>query len=236
MKDSTPLIVLILAFFFALAISKGFYLKVLRAHVWLIYFYVKRGLSPRLKKEVLWIFGSFPFLILILLRLNYLVQHQFLLTWFVSLFVLSFLWVIGDGYRHMTNAISPGSILVALIYPFSGLDFEVFVFSFFSCVFINIYLLGKVIPNRIVSKDLLRCYEFVKINGKLNDIVYTFPSYFAYATPFFVNMRGYYGSELQLKKDIPKIKWVITNNPSLWVVSKFKQVFRSGKFYVFRSF
>lgn len=235
MKDLIPLIVLGLAFFLALLISKGFYFKVLRAHLWLIYFYIKRGLSPRLKKEFFWIFGSFPFLILILFRLNYLIQYQFLLTWFVSLVVLSFLWVIGDGYRHMTNAIFPGSILVALLYPFSGLDLGVFILSFLLCIFVNIYLIRKVIPSRIISKDLLKCYEFVKINGKQNDIVYTFPPYFAYATPFFVNMRGYYGSELQLKRDVHKIRWVITNNPNLGLVSKFKKVFRSGNFYVFHS-
>jgi hypothetical protein len=249
--DPIPILILILAFIFWLIVLKDTYIKILKTHLEKLKGYAKTGgyRDRRLRPESpIRIFFSFPIILVILIYLVFFgsFNQTFLEVWFFSLLILSFIWVLGDGFRHLTNTIFPGSILASVCI----LRIEILKPIFFILTIISLLTIFKIMydyqkSHRVIKKDFIECCNYIKRHAKKSDILVTFPYdyHYPYIALFFtvINVIGgpvEYSEDTVSKTgkiDKFKINWVITNDITKFKKSKlFSQKFNNGNFFVFK--
>ncbi|OGI12561.1 hypothetical protein A3K64_01495 [Candidatus Micrarchaeota archaeon RBG_16_36_9] len=246
-----PILALVAAAIFWLVTLRGTYVKILKTHYEKLSNYAKRGSyrDGKIKFESpIRLFSSFPF---ILFLIGYLIifgsfNQLFLEVWFFSILALSFLWVLGDGFRYLDNAIFPGSILIGisvLKVPFPELVFFVFALISFGGVLKLIQTYQA--SHNAIKPGFIECCKFVRKNSKRSDVLVPFPwdYHYVYVSIFFadVNTIGGHvdynekGVSTTGKVDEYKVTWVITNNPSPFAKSRlYSQKFESKGFFVFK--
>lgn len=246
-----PFLVLILAFVFNLITLRGTYIKILKTHYEKVSRYAKTGgyRDHKIKPESpIRIFFSFPIIAVILIYIIFFgyLNQTFLQIWFFSLLVLSFVWVFGDGFRHLTNAIFPASVLASIyITKVPILEWIFFIFAILSLltIFKIIYEYQK--SCRVIKEDFIECCNFIRKNAKKSDVLITFPYdyHYPYIALFFtdINVIGGpvdYDEKLVATKGIVdkfKINWIIANDINKFKKSRlFSQKFKSGDFFVLK--
>ena len=197
LKSIFPFLLLVGGFFLATLLSKGFYVKVLREHFNILRFRVKYG-DMQGKKGIgnpFIILFNFPFILLT--PLVFFINHDFVslffIVWALSTLLLSFLWVIGEGYRHLINGIVPFSIVLSLVV----LD-NLFIFltlAAISLVFslIKVYRMAKN-QSLVISENLLESFRFLNSCADENDLLLCLPPDFTYAALYFVECKLLQGS------------------------------------------
>lgn len=245
-----PILVLIAVVIFWLITLRGTYAKILKTHYEKLSNYAKKGSyrEGRLKLESpTRMFSSFPFILLLIIYLIFSSFSQtFLEVWFLSILVLSFVWVLGDGFRHLANAVFPGSILVGI--AIMNLPFSEIVFLIFTLIsFVGTLKLIQTYQNshNTIKKGFIECCKFIKKNAKRSDVLVSFPIdyHYAYVAIFFADINVIGGPIDYSERSVSttgkvgeyKITWVVTNKPSLFRKSKiFKQKFENNGFFVFK--
>jgi len=241
-----PLVVLLFGFLASVILTKKSYLKILDSHIRLLKLFLTKGFKLRKKmKELIFTFGSFPFILIFLFTQFSMLYNNnvktFITTWFFSLFFASLIWLWGDSYRYMTNAVFPGSILAAIT-----IDLNNFLFSyvfFFSALFslFGIIKIFKIFskPPRIINSDIISCFNYVKRHCTQNDILVTIPFQYYTAAAYFTKIQsfGLRGKDIKVvlsKGRIlnKKVSWIVSNSK---ISSKiFKLKFSSKNFFVYK--
>jgi hypothetical protein len=222
LRTFIPFISLLLGFLIAILITKGFYFNIFRVHMELLLDFFKKKPNYNKKiKELAYTIASFPFITLLFLNTylgsNIIIYFQ---VWFWSLFVVALLWMWGDSYRYMTNAIFPGSILVAL--TLTKIQFNIlFLFSaiFSFLVIMKIYSIFKK-PPKVIDNNLLSCFNFIKTHGKKNQLIITIPPQYHLAASYFTKALTLEMTEKEFKSAL--IKGKVLNRKIIWVVSASK--------------
>lgn len=247
-KSFIPLLSLFAGFLIGVVVTKGFYIHILSAHAKLLVFFFRKGINSKRKLyELAFTFGSFSFILVILFIPQFiLVQNLtevFIQAWFFSLLLASIFWLWGDSYRYMTNAVFPGSILIAL-YLFNFTNVYV-IAMFLIAIVISFVGITKILksftkPPKIIDSDILSCFAYVKKHSKHSDILLTIPQHYHLAASYFTNILTLETNEKAPKQILStgkifknKVSWVVSYNK---VPSKiFKQKFSKGKFFVYKS-
>jgi len=245
-----PIAILLLAVAFWRILLGKTYFRFLKNHIDRLIMYAKSGgyRERRVKPDSpLRIISTFPLTLLILANAIYfgLLGGLFLNVWFLSLLIASSIWTLGDGFRYMTNAVFPGSILAALV--LSNTPNSLLILSIF--LLISIFAIYRVIKlyqtsHRVISKDVVKCFDFVRKNAKPNDTLLFLPFeyQYAYVANFFtdLNIIGYSKKDYD-EKDVAKgklhgkkINWIVTNSNKAFNKSRFKLRYRSNGFSAFK--
>ena len=186
---------LTLGFFLALVISRGFYRKIFRAHKAMLSYHFKQGNYEGKKQfgNPLEIIKRWPWLPILpfvyfisSLSLENNPHFIFLLIWGVFFLIITVLWRYGDNYRYLTYGIAPLSIIVSqTVWSFND---EI---KFFFLAIIILLSLGRLSifirnqkRNRIISKDLLNCFEFIRTKKEYQAVGYV-PVSLIYPAAFF---------------------------------------------------
>ena len=189
---------LVLGFFLTLIFSKGFYKKILHGHKVILAFHFKQGDYSGRKNfgnpihviiRIPWII-LFPFLLFfveITFSNSFIFFNAIIAITFVS---LAFLWRYGDNYRYLVYASPPLSIV-----------FSYFVFSLsepWNVIFVGIAIFSSIFrigifyfksrSKKLVSKQLLDTFEFLKNKNDIDSIATT-PTSYVYPAAFFTNKK-----------------------------------------------
>lgn len=197
-----PGIVFLLSVLTAILMTKGFYLTVLRGHLAFISEFGHKVFDDKKRDELPPFFPdpkqlifNMPILPAILLWFYYPLNLQnplvsSFLIWVLILTVLSVIWIIGEGIRHMICSVPAFSILIALIVTFyqlySILLFIIIISVLFSII--KIYRLEKY-PHisGITKKNMLNAFTFIRKNKKSGDILLCLPLDYSYNAAFFTD-------------------------------------------------
>lgn len=197
--------VVLFGFLLAFILTKGFYLKVLRAHIWFLKYYFHTGSAKSGKKSVenplipvalcpsvilcgFVILGLIlnPFFSILNLKIESSDVIIILATWAAVCLVLSFLWPLGEAFRKILYA-TPPSVLLASVFiekldtiPATILVIGIFIAS----LFVIYKLISGYKPPFYLSSDILACYEFIK-NLDENVILFSADSSYNYSLAYF---------------------------------------------------
>jgi hypothetical protein len=197
--DPGPLIILVGAFPLALLLSKGFYLTVLRGHIDFVRVMGSRLLDLKKRSEqsspildIKMIAFNLPIIAILPILITYPFSWSVILTyvivWAISLFLLSTLWIFGEGYRHMANSVAPLAIICGIwtINTSHIMIMWCFIIVLFA---ISIFKLNRLAKRRdlglIISPEILEAFRFVKKNGNPNDVILTIPTDYSYHAAYF---------------------------------------------------
>jgi len=249
-----PLLVLILALLLSLIISKMYYLKVLRGHIDFIRVLGKRLLDPKTRREqaspvlqikpiifnlpIIGILAILPFL-----SIMWMPIITFSLIWVIGLIIISILWVFGEGYRHMANAVAPLAIICGVWLANVGevVTVIIVVSMFLLCIYKVNRLAKKREMGLILSPNILTAFQYILANGEADDVILTLPTDFSYHAAYFTGMitahsSGGFAKGLAFNSGINqminegrvsevidqlRVKWVVTLNENVQM-SKFE--------------
>jgi len=167
----------------------------------------------------------------------------------LSLTILSFLWIFGEGIRHMSNAIFAFAILSALYISELNNVYLLIIFIFLSLLF-SIYKLLRMEKmlelGNITTSDMISGFEYIKSHKKSDDLLLCIPLDVTYNAAYFTGCKmlqssGGFANGLNfnqklhnlLKEDSSKlideysVDWIFLMIPSI-VVNDGKIVFQSG--------
>lgn len=218
----------------AILLSKGFYKKIFHGHKAILSFHFKQGDYSGRKNfgNPLHVLSRIPWIILFIPLLFFdvssLTSNSFvffnviLAITFVS---LTFLWRYGDNYRYLVYASPPLSIVLSyfvfsLSDPWSTIIIGLVIFS--SLLRVGIFYF-KNKSKRLVSKQLLQAFEFIKNNKNIDSIAVT-PTSFVYPSAFFTGKKilGTDGSPEPWEKGKDYSEFFLTEERFLEVINKFK--------------
>jgi hypothetical protein len=195
----TPIIVLIIAFFLAMLLSRGFYLTVLRGHIDFVKVMgsrlmdsEKRKVQPSPILDLKAITFNLPIIFILPLTFIQLIDWSsliiFLFTWVISLLVLSALWIFGEGYRHMANSVAPLAIIGGAWAVQSG-DYKIIIGFISISLVLSLYKVYRLDKMRqlgiVVTSDVLDAFRFIRDNGSTRDVVLTIPTDLTYHAAYF---------------------------------------------------
>jgi hypothetical protein len=197
-----PISILVFALLLAVVVSRGFYVKSLIGHL----NYVKRMASSlfdsnkrgqlhcKLPHPLLFLFNMpililLPVVILSGTLLKNGITYSFSI-WFLSIFVLSVVWIFGEGYRHIYLLIVPYSIILSY-YFINSLNLMILYFVVaLSIVAIVVKLYRAehdVNLHMVVNDDFICCCNFIKEGKKKNDIIFCLPMSYGYSAAYFTD-------------------------------------------------
>ena len=195
-----PGIICFLSILVAILVTKGFYLTVLRGHFAFINEFGHKAFNNKYQderqalfpdpKQLLFNMPIFPaILLMIFFPLNFRDPFMYsILIWAIGLMVLSVIWVLGEGIRHMICSVPAFSILIALVVTIYNL-YSIFLILVIISVlfsFYKIYRLEKYPSiSGIITKNMLSAFDFIRINKMHGDILLCLPLDYSYNAAFF---------------------------------------------------
>jgi hypothetical protein len=180
-------LILLLGFVLALLFTKGGYLRILEDHVRYIRFHVKHGSWDKGKKQPgnpKWLaklqpYFYIPLIGLFLYSVNLLADVSLILVWYISLLVVFFFWLWGDGYRYLAYSALPTAVLSAFVMYTGGNTW---------LIIPGLIVAAGVIGKRIaVSQRHTVLPDFSKINIPQDSVTLTVPSSIAYVSARHLN-------------------------------------------------
>jgi hypothetical protein len=193
--SATPLLIIASSVIIAAILTRFHYLKVLRGHANFLRVFLGKLTDPSKRKEldpvidpVALLFNMPMIVMLPLLALHFNDPAlKLLITWGLSLTILSALWVFGQGVRHMGNAIPAFSIVISalLIQDYGYLVLALIIVSFAFTVY-KIYRLERH-PEmaNFTTPDMLGAYDFIKNHKAPGDVLLCLPFNFTYSAAYF---------------------------------------------------
>lgn len=190
----TPLIIIPLSILFSIIITNGYIIKSFIEHYRIIkaHYLVKTDVYSFFALFIS-VIKWFPFIIifpLILQNIGTSEVESFSLAWLISILIISFFWIFGRGWFHITNGVLPFCFLLGYMlkeYQINIEFYKVFLHVFsVSCLVgcVALITLFKKIPKKILSifkdysvdNDLMKCFNF--LNEKLNEeaLLFCIPS------------------------------------------------------------
>lgn len=263
-----PFIIILFSTFFAILITKGYYIKVLKGHFDFLIIFGKKILNSSSRKEMAQIFPNFkfvlfnfPFIIFIFIFFIYINNRNlvFFISWGLGLIILSILWIFGEGFRHMGNAIPPFSIIIA----YWGFDqFPNFFFIFLLLCISTIFSIYKIYNmekhpdmGNITTQDIIHGFTYIKENSQKNDRILCLPLDFGYNAAYFTNgtilqSGGGFAKGLSLNQNLHKeinkgrilsqikkykIEWIIVMYSYKETYIPYKLVYTNDSLKIFRN-
>ena len=232
-------------FLISLAISGGYYLKVLRAHLnhlkssYLRQVLESQGGSPLRKIAAL---GAYcPWLVFFIASIFVLssnvfsVPFSYLLVWIITLLLLAVLtnfWkftVIGEGYRYLGYMIFPLAFWVAYTFEYSpNLLWVYVIFIVVSIVTTYYYVLrlfSKHQPYLISEADIEIFKQISSIDGHT---IAALPKEFTYALSYFSGKDYMMRLELDFEERAAKIADIVVLNKECATASMYEEVTKRG--------
>jgi hypothetical protein len=194
-----PIFIIIVSIIFSMVVTKGFYLKVIKGHFDFVKVLGSRLFNPKSRSELHNILPSpveiiFNMPIIILLPVLFLTICQnnirYFDIWGISLVILSFIWIFGQGIRHLSNSIPAFAICIAVWTVQSEQIIISILIIFISLLFllIKIYRMEKFrFLGNIITKDMLSAFEYIKTNKQDNDLLLCLPLNFSYSAAYFTD-------------------------------------------------
>lgn len=191
----TPLLIITSSVIIATLLTRLHYLKVLRGHVNFLRVFMGKLTDPSKRKEmnpvidpVALLFNMPMIVMLPLLALHFNdAPLKLLITWGLSLTILSVLWVFGEGVRHMGNAIPAFSLSIAvlLIQDYSYIVLALIIVSFVFAVY-KLYRIERH-PEmaKFTTPDMLGAYDFIRNHKAPDDVLLCLPFDFTYNAAYF---------------------------------------------------
>jgi len=197
-----PIVILLLSILTAIVMTRGFYLKVLKGHLGFITEFGNKVFNSKFRDERPALFPdlkqllfNMPILLSLLLLICYPLDLQGafiypIVIWALALTVLSFIWVFGEGIRHMICSAPAFSILAALVVTTHHLNLVYFILVVVSVLFslYKIYRLEKYPQNSgIIKKDMLNAFDYIRMNKTEGDILFCLPLDYCYNAAYFTD-------------------------------------------------
>jgi hypothetical protein len=207
----------VLGFTFAVLVSGGFYLSVLREHLAYLQFHLKYGsLSAGTKAfpNPIVFFKSNPFLLALLLAVPQVILFRHSLLLFVMVaatVVFAGVWRFGDAHRFLTVSSCATAIVVAASANtewFAALCSILFAY----CIWRQIGVIRRLAPPFLTNQNLLHAFRGLKAESQ--DRLLCLPLSYSYSGAYFTgktliagdaSMKGL-TSELGLSKKLRKIE------------------------------
>ncbi|WP_148702346.1 hypothetical protein [Nitrosopumilus piranensis] len=177
-------------------ISKGFYKKIFCGHISILRYHFRQGNYKGTKKfgNPIQILQRIPWLILfpVVFYFNDFIdltlENSFLIIWGMFFLIISILWKFGDNYRYLVYGIIPLSVIFSEM--ILRLDFSIFIILISSvlilCFFRLAYFFQTNKTKRLISKDLLACFNYVNDNKNIQRISVV-PFSLSYPASFYTN-------------------------------------------------
>lgn len=260
-----PLFIILCSFLLAIVFSKGFYYRVLIGHIDFIKIFGRRLLDKNGRKKIpnkfpnpvsivfnMPIFLMFPVFLLFYNKPPF----NFFVIWGVSLTILSAIWVLGEGQRHIINAVPAFAIISSIWLVESQNYILLLLLTIISFIFLiyKIYRLEKK-PNigGITNKYMLNGFDYINSHKKNGEVMLCLPLKFTYNAAYFTGCTmlqsgGGFGMGLDFNLTLHKLvndgkideliqkynaEWVITIGGENYSI-KGKKVFMNGNVKVFR--
>jgi len=200
-KSITPLVIILIGIILAIIFSKGYYVKSAKGHINFIKCMAKgfqdrktRLITPNiLPNPIQFVFNMPILLALPVFSLFYdNIITKYFVIWGLSIVILSIIWVYGEGYRHIYNAIPPFSIIVSLwILNNTAYHFFIFIIIISFCfILIKFYRLENDVKSySIISKEMIDAFNYLKKNGRKDDVVLCLPFDIFYAVIYFTGLK-----------------------------------------------
>jgi len=195
----TPLWIITVAVLLALVFTKGYYFRVISGHIDFLKLFGKKLLNGTSRREmpslfpnpVLLLFNMPIFVVLPLFFFHYNnALPEFFIIWGLSLTVLSFIYILGEGLRHMRNAIPAFSIVAVLSLVNSQNYILLFIFMGISLLFsiYKIYRMEKMPElGNITSPEMIEGFDYVKSHQQKKDVLLCLPLDITYSAAYFTN-------------------------------------------------
>jgi hypothetical protein len=207
----------VLGFAFAVLVSGGFYLSVLREHLAYLQFHIKYGsltTGTKAFPNPIVFFKSNPFLLALLLAVPQVILFRnllLLLVIVVATVVFAGVWRFGDAHRFLTVSSCATAIVVAASANtewFAVLCSVLFAY----CIWRQIGVVRKLAPPFLASENLLQAFRVLKAES--HERLLCLPLSYSYAGAYFTgktliagdaSMKGL-TAELELSKKLSKIE------------------------------
>lgn len=185
LRSPAPAMVLAMGFVMAFVFTKGYLMKTLKGHFEFVATVAKSMKDPKIRSaqpakfpNPLHLLFNLPVLILLpwFFFLDTGLNTSFFLIWAVSLVVLSLVWVLGEGYRHLANAVAPLSILTAVWVVHNSAYLVLWAFLAASLLFtaVKIWRLEKE-NTSFISGPLVEAFIWLKGHCQPEDMVLCLP-------------------------------------------------------------
>ena len=254
-----PLWIIALAVLLAVTFTKGYYLRVISGHIDFLKVFGKKVLNRASRKEMPSLFPNPVFLlfnmpIFIILPIFFFHYNNaslgFFIIWGSSLTVLSFIYILGEGIRHMRNAIPAFSIVTVLSLVNSQNYIILFIFMGLSLIF-SIYKIHRIEKlselGNITSPEMIKGFNYIKSHQRKNDVLLCLPLDITYTAAYFTDCimlqsSGGFAKGLDFNQKLHKkiregkinelikkynVRWVLAVGLNKYSI-KGKIVFRSG--------
>lgn len=193
-----PVYILAASIIMAVVITKGFYLTVIKGHIDFIKIFATKILHKNERKEMasifpnpLYLLFNIPIFVLFLMSLS--LPESSIIKFFsivgLSLTILSFVWIFGEGIRHMNNAIFAFAILGAS-YASKMSDISIIIIFMFLLLFstYKLFRMEKMLElGNITTTDMLAGFEYIKSHKKKGDVLLCLPLDFTYNAAYFTD-------------------------------------------------
>jgi len=201
-KALLPILVIILAILLSIVVTKGGYLNVLKGHLKFITTFGKKTIHQPVLKTISTAFSS-PIYVLfnipiIIFIIPFLLTptsgngvYSLILIWAFALTILSILWIMGEGIRHMTNAVGAYAVAAA-IWSNEHTMLYLYLIILISLVFciIKIRRLEKDPSiSGVVTDDMMKSFEYIRLNKSPNDILLCLPLDLTYNAAYFTECK-----------------------------------------------
>ncbi len=186
-RSFAPLWIITLAFLLAATFTKGYYLRVISGHINFLKVFGRKLLNSASRKEMPGLFPNplillFNMPIFAILPIFFLHYNNasigFFIIWGLSLTVLSFIYILGEGIRHMRNAIPAFSIVAVLSLVNSQNYIILFIFIGLSLIF-SIYKIYRIekMPElgNITSPEMIKGFNYIKSHQQKKDVLLCLP-------------------------------------------------------------
>lgn len=194
-----PMIVLISGLLLTIVFTRGYYIKILKAHLDLIITLTWNMRNPKIRavqpavypNPVLFLF-NIPVIVLIpfFFSLSGDIRTDFFLIWGLSLVGLSIIWFLGEGYRHLANSTLPFSVLTA-VWAVNYSAYPIYAGFLALSVFFTVVKIIRLERDKIsiLSEPLLDAFAWLKNNCNKEDLVLCLPFDIFQAMHYFTGCR-----------------------------------------------
>lgn len=199
LRSYLPSLVFIFGMLLAVIFTGGYYLKILKWHLELIFHMARNITNPKIRAVTPEIYLNpirFLFNIPVLVMLPFFffsgrgVVNDFFLIWTISLVVLSVIWFLGEGYRHAANATIPLAVLTA-IWTYQQANYLIF-FGFLAiCLVFTLVKIVRLEKDRysILPDSLITAFYWLKNNCRKEELVLCLPFDIFQALYYFTGCR-----------------------------------------------
>lgn len=246
-----PIYILISSVIISVIFTRGFYLRVLKGHIDFVKIFGKKLIHKESRKEMTSIFPKpinffFNMPIFLLFMSTWMLPKSTIILKFffvvsLSLTILSFIWIFGEGTRHMSNAISSFAILIS-VYLVNSSEYKFSILLVIICILISLFFtIYKIIRiekmlnlGNITTNKMLEGFEYIRSQRKQGDIMLCLPLDITYNATYFTNCimlqssGGFaqglsFNQKLRSKLENGDIKDIIKHYKVKWIYSMSKK-------------